>query len=98
VVKRLSVLAEIYRCARELWPLDIKQVGQNVTIRIDMIKSLSTQLMLEVLATGDLWLMVKHNKSEAFIERSPTKKLNKLITNTSMVQVMDPSVVLSYDD
>jgi hypothetical protein len=97
-VKRLSVLAEIYRCARELWPLDIKQVGQNVTIRIDMIKSLSTQIMLEVLATGDLWLMVKHNKSEAFIERSPTKKLNKLITNTSMVQVMDPSVVLSYDD
>eukprot|EP00425_Heterocapsa_triquetra_P043850 CAMPEP_0195086444 /NCGR_PEP_ID=MMETSP0448-20130528/26578_1 /TAXON_ID=66468 /ORGANISM="Heterocapsa triquestra, Strain CCMP 448" /LENGTH=894 /DNA_ID=CAMNT_0040119929 /DNA_START=141 /DNA_END=2823 /DNA_ORIENTATION=+ len=78
-VKRLSVLAEIYRCARELWPLDIKQAGQNVTIRIDMIKSLSTQGLLEAGLVGDVWLMVKHNKSEAFIERSSKKKLNKMI-------------------
>merc|ERR1719326_1967596 len=44
-VKRLEVLAEVYRCARHLWPATHEAAGSTVIIRIDTIKNLSmTQL------------------------------------------------------
>merc|ERR1711874_574554 len=79
-VMRLGALAEIYRCARQLWPLSMSNVVTNVIVRIDMIKSLSVHEMTEVKMQEDVWIMGKHNESEAFIERSSKKKLNKMIS------------------
>jgi len=90
-LKRLCVLADIYRCARELWPSSIAKVNTNVTIRIDVIKGLSTADMQETSVRGDVWMLLKHNETEAFVERSSKKKLNKLIASGQQFQVLDLS-------
>jgi len=92
-VKRLSVLAEIYRSARELWPAEVAKAATNVTVRIDMIKSLSVCDMQEANSKGDSWLLVKHNESEAFVERSTKRKLNKMIASSQHFQVLDLSCI-----
>lgn len=90
---RLAVLAEIFRSARDLWPASIAKVNVSVTIRIDMIKSLSIAGIQELPQKGDLWLLVKHNDLEAFVERSSKKKLNSLIASGHEIQVLDFSTV-----
>uniref|UniRef100_A0A7S4Q6U3 Uncharacterized protein n=1 Tax=Alexandrium monilatum TaxID=311494 RepID=A0A7S4Q6U3_9DINO len=94
-VRRLSVMAEVYRCARALWPASITKVACSVIVRIDTIKTLSTDDLLQVVAEDDLWLLVKHNDSEAFIERSSKKKLNKFISNGQSIQIIDLSYIKS---
>lgn len=88
-VQRLSILAEVYRCARELWPETVAQVASTVTIRVDTIKTLRIGEMQSIMKSGEVWLLVKHNESEAFIERSSKKKLNKFIANHQEVQILD---------
>jgi len=60
-----------------------------VIVRIDTIKNLSLSAMLEVASKGDVWILVKHNENEAFIERSSKRKLNKFITNGQIIQILD---------
>jgi len=87
---RLGVLAEVYRCARELWPAEVTKTGTTVIVRIDTIKGLSIADMSAAMREGHLWVMVKHNETEAFIERSTKKKLNWFITTHSKsVQILD---------
>jgi len=88
-VGRLTVLAEVYRCARAMWPTCLAKVASNVIVRIDTIKGLSLAAMLEVVAKGDVWILVKHNENEAFIERSSKRKLNKFIANGQIIQILD---------
>lgn len=95
-LKRLSILAELYRSARELWPAQVSRVAVSVTIRIDMIKSLSVADIVGVCSNGDVWMMVKHNDSEAFVERSSKRKLNKMIASAQPFQVIDLSCLLAY--
>jgi len=95
---RLSLLAEVYRCVRELWPATIQQVGQNVTVRIDTIKNLSTQEILQASMKGDVWIVVRHNDNEAFVERSSKKKLNKFIAKKQGIQVLDTSSLIPMKD
>jgi len=87
--RRLSLLAEIYRCARSLWPTSVCKTATTVTIRIDTIKALSLNQMHESELQGNMWLMVKHNETEAFIELSSTKKLNKFVANQHSIQILD---------
>jgi len=95
-VMRLCILAEVYRCARILWPANAARTDQTVTVRIDMIKALSTAEILQVMSEGDVWLMVRHNDSEAFIERSSKKKLNKMLTTAQPVQILDMTCLGKY--
>mmetsp|Transcript_16919 Transcript_16919/g.31578 ORF Transcript_16919/g.31578 Transcript_16919/m.31578 type:complete len:971 (-) Transcript_16919:71-2983(-) len=88
-VRRLSILAEVYRCARELWPASVAQVGSSVTVRVDTIKALRISELQTTMKSGDVWLLVRHNDSEAFIECSSKKKLNKFIANHQAVQILD---------
>lgn len=95
-VQRLSVLAEVYRCARELWPVESAKVGVTVSIRIDMIKSLSILELQDVYTKDDMWIMVKHNDTEAFVECSSKKKLNKMIAAGTLFQVFDLAGLSAY--
>jgi hypothetical protein len=88
-VKRLAILAEVYRCGRELWNLSPAQAGQSVIIRVDTIKTLSVEEIHETVQSGKVWVLVKHNDSEAFVESSSLRKLNTFITNRHDVQVLD---------
>jgi len=91
--KRLVILAEIYRCARALWPASVAKAGASVTIRVDVIKTLSSAAIVEASLGHDCWMLVKHNETEAFVERSSKKKLNKMIASGQQFQVLDLSRV-----
>lgn len=88
-VLRLRILAEIYRCARELWPEGTSLVAASVHVRIDTIKGLSVQEIRDVLTKGELWLVTKHNESEAYVGRASHKKLNKYVSNGQKFQLLD---------
>lgn len=85
---RLKILAEVYFCAREIWPATDQKAGSTVTIRIDTIKALSIAQIWEVLSAGEMWLLVKHNDSEAFIETSSKRKLNRFVASGTSVQIL----------
>jgi hypothetical protein len=95
-VRKLSVLAEIYRCARELWPASPESVTKNVIIRVDTIKGLSTTDLITAKEEGSVWLLVKHNDTEAFVEKSTVKKMNKRMATTPGMQIIDLSNMLTY--
>lgn len=88
-VLRLRILAEIYRCARELWPEATTLVAASVHVRIDTIKGLSVAEIQDVLAKGELWLVTKHNESEAYVGRASHKKLNKYVSIGQKFQILD---------
>eukprot|EP00435_Cladocopium_sp_Y103_P064648 s276_g26.t1 len=85
----LRILAEIYRCARELWPEATTLVAASVHVRIDTIKGLSVAEIQGVLAKGELWLVTKHNESEAYVGRASHKKLNKYVSIGQKFQILD---------
>jgi len=95
-VLKLSALAEVYRCARAVWPLSVAKVAATVIIRVDTIKGLSAAQMMEVTQKGEAWLLVKHNESEGFIERSSQRKLNKLIASGQSMQILDLSALHKF--
>jgi hypothetical protein len=88
-VVKVSMLAEIYRSARVLWPAQEEHAAQSVTVRIDCIKDASVADMHQATLEGDVWLLVKHNESEAFVERSSQRKLKKFISSRQKVQILD---------
>jgi len=89
VVLRLRILTEIYRCARELWPESQAAVATSVHVRIDAIKGLGVDDISEALVKGELWLVTKHNESEAFVEKASHRKLNKFVRNGQKFQILD---------
>merc|ERR1712151_242758 len=50
----LSVLVELMRQARQLWPLDASACGSTVTLRIDALKDRDPQELRRVPA-GEFW-------------------------------------------
>jgi len=91
---RLAVLAEVYRGARELWPLKVSSVGISVVVRVDTIKGLSNKEIAEAMNHGKVWVMVKHNELEAFVELSSMSKLNKFIVNQQPIHVLEFETLL----
>ena len=78
-VEALRLLAEVYRRARRLWPLNAKSEGQSVTVRIDQIKELSLPEIQAIYADGDSWLLSKRNNREAVVERHPLDDMAELM-------------------
>merc|ERR1712048_652571 len=87
-LERLKILVEVYRYAREIWPAAANDAVTTVTVRIDMIKALSVAQIWDVVNKGEMWLLVKHNHSEAFIETSSKKKLNRFVASGTSVQIL----------
>jgi len=75
-LEALNLLAEIYRRARELWPLEPVPLGadegsddlRTVTIRVDQLKKLSMEHIRQVYANNNSWLLCKRNAREAVVE------------------------------
>ncbi|KAL3903448.1 MAG: hypothetical protein SGPRY_011671, partial [Prymnesium sp.] len=74
----LALLAEIYRCARKLWPLEEDMSG-TVTVRIDQVKELTLQEIQSVYGSGDSWLLSRRNDKEAVVERHPLDYMGELL-------------------
>eukprot|EP00401_Gymnodinium_catenatum_P024772 CAMPEP_0117580604 /NCGR_PEP_ID=MMETSP0784-20121206/65310_1 /TAXON_ID=39447 /ORGANISM="" /LENGTH=888 /DNA_ID=CAMNT_0005380715 /DNA_START=29 /DNA_END=2696 /DNA_ORIENTATION=- len=86
--EKLRVLAEVCRCAREFWPLSVAKAGTTVIVRMDTIKNLTLRDIGNTQANGELWIMVKHSESEAFIEKASPKRLNIMIRAAQPVQLL----------
>lgn len=78
VICALKSMCEVYRKARALWPASAARQNENVTVRIDTIKGLKPDQVIEAMGQGEVFLLVKHNDREAFIERHPLDKINDL--------------------
>mmetsp|Transcript_55357 Transcript_55357/g.99392 ORF Transcript_55357/g.99392 Transcript_55357/m.99392 type:complete len:167 (+) Transcript_55357:3-503(+) len=71
----LRRLVEVYKQARALWPEGSLQ--GHVTVRIDTIKDLSREQICDVLKGSGLFLLVRHNDREAFVERRSLWEVNE---------------------
>lgn len=95
--QRLKLLAEMYRGARELWPSSVAAVAQTITIRIDTLKAMSVDDIVNMWKHDMTWIMIKQNELEAVIESSSTRKLNKYIASQQPLIVMQFKQCLTFD-
>jgi hypothetical protein len=63
----LSVLAEILKEARSLWPLDTEAADQTVTLRIDAVKEI--ELTALGLPSDDYWVLLRTSSRDAQVKR-----------------------------
>ena len=72
-LESLRVLAEVYRRARQMWPIQKEAnsdpTGQSVTIRIDQIKELKLLDIQSAFTQGESWVLCRKNDNEAVVER-----------------------------
>jgi len=64
----LSVLAEVLRRARELWPFQESAADETVTLRIDALKELEVHSIQEA-RLGEYWLLEKTSSVDAVVKR-----------------------------
>jgi len=65
-VGALSVLAEVLRQGRALWPLQDNNAGENVTIRVDALKDLDVETMRR-LESGAYWALQRMSAVDAIV-------------------------------
>ena len=69
-LEALRLLAEVYRRARQLWPLGTTMGNAHaVTIRIDQIKELNLPDIKAVFTQGESWMLARKTDNEAVVER-----------------------------
>ncbi len=73
----LLVLADIYRAARKLWPLETtaEAQGRSVIIHIGAIKGLSSYKLTNAHARGHCWRLVQKGANDAIVEMTPLVEL-----------------------
>jgi len=69
----LTMLAEVYRCARMLWPLrsDADSEGCSVTVRIDALKDSRATEVNALYNAGKAWVLVRKGDLDAVVEQWP---------------------------
>mmetsp|Transcript_579 Transcript_579/g.1955 ORF Transcript_579/g.1955 Transcript_579/m.1955 type:complete len:626 (-) Transcript_579:317-2194(-) len=89
-LEALVILAEIYRCARQLWPLTplIGSQSHTVVVHVGHIKELTVDQLREVYANGDSWLLCKCNEKEAVVECHPIDYITELAARGSTASVL----------
>merc|ERR1719482_561638 len=55
----MKVLAEVFRRARELNPLECKRANDTVTVRIDALKDIAVSDIYETRTPGEVWVLTK---------------------------------------
>mmetsp|Transcript_11411 Transcript_11411/g.26370 ORF Transcript_11411/g.26370 Transcript_11411/m.26370 type:complete len:1312 (+) Transcript_11411:74-4009(+) len=66
----LTVLAEVFRKSREMWPLTVEDSDENVIIRIDALKELEVPAMSK-LDPGEVWMLQKTSQKDGQVKRLP---------------------------
>eukprot|EP00933_Yihiella_yeosuensis_P035388 TRINITY_DN28918_c0_g1_i2.p1 TRINITY_DN28918_c0_g1~~TRINITY_DN28918_c0_g1_i2.p1 ORF type:complete len:133 (-),score=30.24 TRINITY_DN28918_c0_g1_i2:170-568(-) len=83
----LIVLAEVFRKARELWPLQDDFADDTVTVQIDAIKGQIASELPEQLKEGEDWVLKRLNFVSATIYKS-TKPLQEGEADFAMQRVL----------
>ena len=64
------MLAEVYRAARALFPLEEDQQGSSVVVHIDQLKAAGSAVdACSAYAKGQIWLLVCTGVCEAVVQR-----------------------------
>lgn len=78
-LEALRILAEVYRRARELWPLRPSTGNAHaVTVRIDQIKELKVSAIDAAYREGQAWVLERKNDNEAVIECHELSRITQL--------------------
>jgi len=64
----LRCLAEVYRAARELWPLSSGDATKCVTLRVDRLKAVETAKIVQMYEAGQVWFLKRASDKEGVIE------------------------------
>eukprot|EP00316_Scyphosphaera_apsteinii_P020115 CAMPEP_0119311246 /NCGR_PEP_ID=MMETSP1333-20130426/21991_1 /TAXON_ID=418940 /ORGANISM="Scyphosphaera apsteinii, Strain RCC1455" /LENGTH=638 /DNA_ID=CAMNT_0007315581 /DNA_START=165 /DNA_END=2081 /DNA_ORIENTATION=+ len=84
----LRMLAEVYRRARQLYPLrDDFGPCQTVSIRIDQLKEISAKEIVAAYENDEIWVLAKRNELEAVAERRPKAFLQDLQQSLSTIEL-----------
>ena len=76
----LHALAEVYRAARTLWPLEDGGAASNVTVMIDELKGCATRAeVLGAYSAGFAWVLVQSSATEASVRKRPLSELPELL-------------------
>jgi len=65
----LTVLAEVFRQARFLFPLSQDTAGETITVRIDALKELQVPAIHQRSAPGEVWVLQKTSSRDAQVHR-----------------------------
>lgn len=74
----LQMLKVVIQAGRLLWPFSREKADETVTLRIDTLKETPIDEVRRAMQTGEVWVLVRHGDSEAFVERHPLHKLREL--------------------
>ena len=96
-------LAEVYRRARTLWPLqklapqdddgeaasaNSELAASHVIIRIDQMKDQTLADIQNVLANGETWVLRRRNELEGVVERLPLETLQEIVQKGEKAAVL----------
>jgi len=65
----MTVLADIFRQARSLFPLSPERAGETAIIRIDMLKDLEVKSVRQQATPGEVWVLQKVSSKDAQVRR-----------------------------
>jgi hypothetical protein len=80
----MKVLAEVFRRARELNPLERKRANDTVTVRIDALKDIAVSDIYETRTPGEVWVLTKVSSQDVQVQR-----LNVLDKNFTLQDCLD---------
>lgn len=75
----LRCLAEVYRAARELWPLSSGDASKCVTLRVDRLKAVETAKIVQMYEAGQVWFLKRASDKEGVIELMSLHELPSMI-------------------
>jgi len=80
----MTVLSEVFRQAREFWPLSEEMADQTVIVRIDALKELQVPAIFEP-SPGDMWALQKTSSCDATVKRINMTMISEVDWSTSRV-------------
>lgn len=84
----LTILADIFRQARSLFPSSAARAGDSVIVRIDMLKDLDIRTIRESNTAGEVWVLGKTSNKDAQVRRVNLVKHHKDGLNWSTSRVL----------
>jgi len=85
----IALIAEVYRGARQLFPLslDSEAEGSWVTIRVDQVKGSAPSKIAAAYAEGFCWMLVRKSSHDAIVERWPLASVHTMLATAGFDDV-----------
>lgn len=86
----MAILAELFRQARELWPLVVEEVGRTVVVRIDALKELEVPGIMQPEA-GFSHVLQRTTNQDAFVKLLPASSFKQLDWSQHQILCFNPA-------